>query len=111
MKANQARQSVEDSKRLTSDKSFRNKQDKDRRLRELNSNNVKRFMEERKRLANKHKAENDLLENITKEEIENLTEENKKVDDDFRNNLLPIFYHFMHINNVLNSTRAYSIYL
>lgn len=42
LKTNQAKQSVEDSKRLLSDKNFRNKQDRDRRLRELNSNNMKK---------------------------------------------------------------------
>lgn len=79
MKTNQARQSVEERKRLLSEKNFRNKQEKERRLRELQSNNTKRFMDERRRLGNKHKQENELLEKITKEEIETLTEENKKV--------------------------------
>lgn len=65
---------------MLSDKNFRNKQDRDRRLRELNSNNMKRFIDERKRLASKHKQENELLTNITKEEEENLGEENKKVN-------------------------------
>ena len=64
---------------MLSDKNFRNKQDRDRRLRELNSNNMKRFIDERKRLASKHKQENEVLVNITKEEEENLGEENRKV--------------------------------
>lgn len=76
---------MEDSKRLQSEKSFRNKQEKDRRLRELNSNNMKRFIDERKRLANKHKQENELLENITKEEEKKLEEENKKVNTNNNN--------------------------
>lgn len=80
LKTNQAKQSVEDSKRLQSEKNFRNKQEKDRRLRELNCNNMKRFIDERKRLANKHKLENELLETITKEEEKTLEEENKKVN-------------------------------
>jgi phosphatidylinositol phospholipase C beta len=70
---------VEDSKRLLSDKNFRNKQDRDRRLREMNSNNMKKFIDERKRLASKHKLENELLEKITKDEEDNLNEENRKV--------------------------------
>lgn len=81
LKANQAKQSVEDSKRLLSDKNFRNKQDRDRRLRELNSNNMKRFIDERKRLASKHKQENELIEKMTKEEEDNLNEENKKAKE------------------------------
>lgn len=92
LKTNQAKQSVEDSKRLQSEKNFRNKQEKDRRLRELNSNNMKRFIDERKRLANKHKQENELLENITKEENENLTEENKKVKKSLKINKNSFFY-------------------
>lgn len=80
MKANQARQSVEDSKRLISDKSFRNKQERDRRVRELNSNNMKKFIEERKRLANKHSLENQALAKIVKEEEDSLNDENNKVN-------------------------------
>ena len=79
MKSNQARQSVEDSKRLLSDKTFRNKQDRDRRLRELNSTNMKKFIDERKRLALKHQQETTNLNNIVKEEEQTLLEENSKV--------------------------------
>ena len=70
---------MEDSKRLLSDKNFRNKQDRDRRLRELNSNNMKKFVDERKRLASKHEQETALLLKLIKEEEEALTEENRKV--------------------------------
>ena len=80
MKGNQAKQSVEDSKRLLSDKTFRNKQDRDRRLRELNSNNMKKFIEERKRLALKQQQETTTLNNLIKEEEETLLDENNKVN-------------------------------
>ncbi len=79
LKANQARQSVEDSKRLLSDKNFRNKQDRDRRLRELQSNNMKKFVDERKRQASRHEQESAILSKLAKEEEDALTEENKKV--------------------------------
>ena len=79
MKANQAKQSVEDTKRLLSDKNFRNKQERDRRVRELNSNNMKKFIEERKRLALKHSNETSQLDKIIKEEEEILKQENNKV--------------------------------
>ncbi len=79
LKANQARQSVEDSKRLLSDKNFRNKQDRDRRLRELQSNNMKKFVDERKRQASRHEQETALSLKLVKEEEEALLEENKKV--------------------------------
>ena len=79
LKSNQAKQSVEDSKRLLADKNFRTKQDRDRRLRELNSTNMKKFIDERKRLANKHQQENSTLTNLIKEEEDSLIEENNKV--------------------------------
>jgi len=79
LKENQAKQSIEDSKKLTSDKTFRNKQERDRRVRELNSNNMKKFLDERKRLANKHEQETVLISKLVKEEEDALLEENKKV--------------------------------
>jgi phosphatidylinositol phospholipase C, beta len=79
MKANQAKQSVEESKKLLSEKNFRNKQERDRRIRELNSNNMKKFIEERKRLAHRHSTETQLLLKIVVEEEEALKLENKKV--------------------------------
>lgn len=81
LKGNQAKQSVEDSKRLLSDKTFRNKQDRDRRLRELNSNNMKKFIEERKRLALKQQQETTTLNNLIKEEEETLLDENNKAKE------------------------------
>lgn len=80
LKSNQAKQSVEDSNRLKADKNFRTKQDRDRRLRELQSTNMKKFMDERKRLANKHQQENTTLVNLVKEEEDTLNEENNKVN-------------------------------
>jgi len=40
---------------------------------------MKKFIEERKRLANKHQQENSALANIVKDEEEGLLEENNKV--------------------------------
>ena len=80
LKSNQAKQSVEDSNRLKADsKTFRTKQDRERRLRELQSTNMKKFIDERKRLSNKHQQENSTLVNLAKEEEDTLTEENNKV--------------------------------
>lgn len=59
----QVRQNIEDSKRLGSEKNIRNKSELDRRVRELKSNNTKKFVEERKRQIMKHERE---LENLTK---------------------------------------------
>ena len=57
------RQNIEDSKRLGSEKNIRNKMELDRRVRELKSNNTKKFVEERKRQTMKHEREK---ENLTK---------------------------------------------
>ena len=59
----QVRQNIEDSKRLGSEKNIRTKADLDRRVRELKSNNSKKFVEERKRQKMKHDREQ---ENLTK---------------------------------------------
>jgi phosphatidylinositol phospholipase C beta len=95
---------VEDSKRLLSDKKFHNKQEKDRRLRELNSNNMKRFIDERKRLASKHKQEHEVLDDLTSDETDSLKEENKKVisrvRDFFKINHFHSFFHSFQDNKL-----------
>jgi Fe2+ transport system protein B len=63
MELSQVRQNIEDSKRLGSEKNIRNKSELDRRVRELKSNNTKKFVEERKRQTMKHEREKD---NLTK---------------------------------------------
>jgi hypothetical protein len=57
----QVRQNIEDSKRLGSEKNIRNKSELDRRVRELKSNNTKKFVEERKRQTMKHEREKDVV--------------------------------------------------
>jgi len=61
LKLSQVRQNIEDSKRLGSEKNIRNKSELDRRVRELKSNNTKKFVEERKRQTMKHEREKDNL--------------------------------------------------
>lgn len=63
LELSQVRQNIEDSKRLGSEKNIRNKSDLDRRVRELKSNNTKKFVEERKRQTMKQDRER---ENLTK---------------------------------------------
>ncbi|UJR33563.1 hypothetical protein I4U23_021002 [Adineta vaga] len=63
LELSQVRQNIEDSKRLGSEKNIRNKSELDRRVRELKSNNTKKFVEERKRQIMKHEREKD---NLTK---------------------------------------------
>ncbi|CAF5084457.1 unnamed protein product [Rotaria sp. Silwood1] len=57
LELSQVRQNIEDSKRLGSEKNIRNKSDLDRRVRELKSNNTKKFVEERKRQTLKHERD------------------------------------------------------
>ncbi len=57
----QVRQNIEDSKRLGSEKNIRNKQELDRRVRELKSNNTKKFVEERKRQTVRQEREKENL--------------------------------------------------
>ncbi|CAF1225722.1 unnamed protein product [Rotaria sordida] len=57
LELSQVRQNIEDSKRLGSEKNIRNKSDLDRRVRELKSNNTKKFVEERKRQILKHERD------------------------------------------------------
>uniref|UniRef100_A0A3Q2QXQ4 1-phosphatidylinositol 4,5-bisphosphate phosphodiesterase n=1 Tax=Fundulus heteroclitus TaxID=8078 RepID=A0A3Q2QXQ4_FUNHE len=50
MRANQAKMSMENSKAICQDKSIKNKAERERRVRELNSSNTKKFLDERKRV-------------------------------------------------------------
>lgn len=52
-------------------------------MRELQSNNMKKFVDERKRQVGRHEQENAILSKLVKEEEDALTEENKKVNIDF----------------------------
>uniref|UniRef100_A0A3P8TGI0 1-phosphatidylinositol 4,5-bisphosphate phosphodiesterase n=1 Tax=Amphiprion percula TaxID=161767 RepID=A0A3P8TGI0_AMPPE len=49
MRANQAKMSMENSKAISQDKTIKNKAERERRVRELNSSNTKKFLDERKR--------------------------------------------------------------
>ncbi|XP_055329428.1 1-phosphatidylinositol 4,5-bisphosphate phosphodiesterase beta-4-like [Paramacrobiotus metropolitanus] len=78
LKSNQAKQSMEASRAVQNDKKIKNKAEKDRRIRELNSNNTKRFIEERKRLINKQQRELENLKKLQGEQAETLVKDNDK---------------------------------
>ena len=61
MKGKQAKISVETAKEVSMDKTLRNKAERERRLREKNSNNTKKFIEERKAAATKQSKERERL--------------------------------------------------
>ena len=79
LELSQVRQNIEDSKRLSSEKSIRNKSDLDRRVRELKSNNTKKFVEERKRQVMKQERERENLAKSHETQKTTLLEEIDKV--------------------------------
>ncbi|KAK9531793.1 hypothetical protein VZT92_011198 [Zoarces viviparus] len=78
MRANQAKMSMENSKAISQDKSIKNKAERERRVRELNSSNTKKFLDERKRLAMKHQKEMEQLEKNQREQLEKLEKFNEQ---------------------------------
>ncbi|XP_013865345.1 1-phosphatidylinositol 4,5-bisphosphate phosphodiesterase beta-4 isoform X2 [Austrofundulus limnaeus] len=81
MRANQAKTSMENSKAISQDKSIKNKAERERRVRELNSSNTKKFLDERKRLAMKHQKEMEQLEKNQREQLEKLEKHNEQAKD------------------------------
>uniref|UniRef100_A0A672H2V3 1-phosphatidylinositol 4,5-bisphosphate phosphodiesterase n=1 Tax=Salarias fasciatus TaxID=181472 RepID=A0A672H2V3_SALFA len=81
MRANQAKMSMENSKAISQDKTIKNKAERERRVRELNSSNTKKFLDERKRLAMKHQKEMEQLEKNQREQVEKLEKFNEQAKD------------------------------
>ncbi|KAJ8341767.1 hypothetical protein SKAU_G00340580 [Synaphobranchus kaupii] len=79
MRANQAKTSMENSKAISQDKTIRNKAERERRVRELNSSNTKKFIEERKRLAMKQSKEMEQLLKAQQEQVEKLEKVNEQL--------------------------------
>uniref|UniRef100_A0A3B3TPI2 1-phosphatidylinositol 4,5-bisphosphate phosphodiesterase n=1 Tax=Poecilia latipinna TaxID=48699 RepID=A0A3B3TPI2_9TELE len=79
MRANQAKMSMENSKAISQDKSIKNKAERERRVRELNCSNTKKFLDERKRLAMKHQKEMEQLEKNQTEQLDKLEKHNEQV--------------------------------
>ncbi|KAH9359665.1 hypothetical protein HPB48_012813 [Haemaphysalis longicornis] len=75
MKAKQAKVSVETAREVSSDKTLRNKAERERRLREKNSNNTKKFIEERKSAALKQSKERERLKKIHEKQLHDLQRE------------------------------------
>ncbi|XP_053365580.1 1-phosphatidylinositol 4,5-bisphosphate phosphodiesterase beta-4 isoform X2 [Clarias gariepinus] len=79
MRANQAKSSMENSKAISQDKSIKNKAERERRVRELNSNNTRRFLIERKKLAVNQSKELDQLQTVQREQLEQLDKYNAEL--------------------------------
>ncbi|XP_064623819.1 1-phosphatidylinositol 4,5-bisphosphate phosphodiesterase beta-4-like isoform X4 [Lineus longissimus] len=72
LKAAQAKQSMDASKIVMADKTIKNKAERDRRIRELNENNTKKFIEERKRQAMRHSRQVESLKKVHAAQTETL---------------------------------------
>lgn len=79
MKTRQARVSVETAKEVSQDKTLRNKAERERRLREKNSNNTKKFIEERKSAAMRQNKEKEKLKKMHEKQILDLSKEMENV--------------------------------
>ncbi|XP_043912527.1 1-phosphatidylinositol 4,5-bisphosphate phosphodiesterase beta-4 [Protopterus annectens] len=79
MRATQAKTSMENGKAISQDKSIKNKAERERRVRELNSSNTKKFLEERKRLAMKQTKEMEQLKKDQHEQLESLEKQNEQL--------------------------------
>ena len=75
LKTRQAKQSMETSKTVSADKSIKTKAERDRRIREMNENNTKKFIEERKRQAMVQSRHQEALAKIHQDQQDNLTKE------------------------------------
>ncbi|XP_074593027.1 no receptor potential A [Brevipalpus obovatus] len=75
MKARQAKISVETAKEVSQDKTLRNKAERERRLREKNSNNTKKFIDERKSAAMRQNKEKEKLKKAHEKQIQDLSRE------------------------------------
>lgn len=75
MKTKQAKISVETAKEVAMDKTLRNKAERERRLREKNSNNTKKFIEERKAAASRQSKERERIRKQHEKQFQELSRE------------------------------------
>ncbi|CAL1280662.1 unnamed protein product [Larinioides sclopetarius] len=85
MKGKQAKVSVETAREVASDKTLRNKAERERRLREKNSNNTKKFIEERKTAALKQSKEREKLKKVHEKQLQDLARETEQSIDSYNN--------------------------
>ncbi|KAK3893424.1 hypothetical protein Pcinc_002748 [Petrolisthes cinctipes] len=75
MKAQQAKTAVDTSKEVNNDKTLKTKADRDRRLKEKNQNNTKRFIEERKISAMKQGKQREKLKKVHDQQTAELSKD------------------------------------
>ena len=79
MKANQAKVSVETAKDVQNDKTLKTKADKDRRLREKNQANIKKFMDEQKNMTLKQNKKREKQKKLHQEQLDDISKYVKDV--------------------------------
>lgn len=75
MKAQQAKTAVDTAKEVNNDKTLKTKADRDRRLKEKNQNNTKRFIEERKISAMKQGKQREKLKKVHEQQTAELSKD------------------------------------
>ncbi|XP_060531225.1 1-phosphatidylinositol 4,5-bisphosphate phosphodiesterase isoform X3 [Cylas formicarius] len=85
MKSQQAKVAVETSKEIANDKTLKTKKDKERRLREKQQNNTKKFVEERKVALVKQRREQEKLQMTHDKQLEMLSHDIQKMIDMYKN--------------------------
>ncbi|CAG9764936.1 unnamed protein product [Ceutorhynchus assimilis] len=85
MNSQQAKVAVETAKEIANDKTLKTKKDKDRRLKEKQQNNTKKFMEERKTALIKQQREKDKLQITHDKQLEMLSHDIQKMIDMYKN--------------------------
>ncbi|KAK7585900.1 hypothetical protein V9T40_000079 [Parthenolecanium corni] len=88
MNTTQAKISVETMKEVQNDKTLKTKGDKDRRSREKQQNNTKKFMEERKTLQIKHSREKDKLAAKHEKQKQDLVKEINELMEMYKNEVI-----------------------
>ncbi|KAA3674893.1 phosphatidylinositol phospholipase C, beta [Paragonimus westermani] len=83
MKAQQTKASIESSRSVMNDRKLRNKAERDRRIRELNDYNTKRFIDQRKVQAQRHEKQNQELNKRHAKEGQDILVVMRKERDDF----------------------------
>ncbi|XP_076255702.1 no receptor potential A isoform X1 [Rhynchophorus ferrugineus] len=85
MNSQQAKVSIETAKEIANDKTLKTKKDKERRLKEKQQNNTKKFLEERKTALIRQAREKEKLQIVHDKQLEMLSHDIQKMIDMYKN--------------------------
>ncbi|PAA58432.1 hypothetical protein BOX15_Mlig025183g1, partial [Macrostomum lignano] len=103
LRAQQTKHSMESSRAVLNDKTIRNKAERDRRVREVNENNTKKFIEERKRLVNRQSNTREALEREHAEQVGRVT---RALDEQIAEELAIPIEDLAHYKSFLEALRS-----